>query len=192
MTFCKFSTEYTSNSFVQIENSFLSEFMPNAPENCVKVYLFGLYKCNNPLALDNNIESFSQILNLSQEDIVSCFLYWQELGLVQLLGTTPLEVRYLPVKHGSVKLKKFNKDKYKAFNMKAQELIARMITPLEYQEYYYLIESMHIEPDALLMIIDYCVKQKGDTVGYSYILTVAKNGGLCYNSTTHFYAQYSL
>lgn len=175
MAFCNFSSEWTQSNTTTIDNVFFSEFLPNAPENCVKVYLLGLYKCNNPLALDNNIESFSRILNLSEEDIVSCFLYWQELGLVTLVKVTPLEVRYLPLKNGSARLKKFNTDKYKAFNIKAQEIKGNMITPNEYQEYYYVIESMHMEPEAMLMVMQYCVNLKGNTVNHSYITTIAKN-----------------
>ena len=50
-----------------------------------------------------------------------------------------------------------------------------MINPNEYTEYYSVLESLHIEPEALLMIVKYCVNLKGDNVGYKYILTVAKN-----------------
>lgn len=175
MAFCNFSSEWTQSNTTTIDNVFFNEFLPNAPDNCVKVYLLGLYKCNNPLSLDNNIESFARLLNLSEEDIVSCFLYWQELGLVTVINVTPLEVRYLPLKNGSARLKKFNTDKYKAFNIKAQEIKSNMITPNEYQEYYYVIESMHMEPEALLMIMQYCVNLKGNTVTHSYITTVAKN-----------------
>ncbi len=176
MAFCKFSSEYVSNNSVQLDNRFINEFLPSAPENCTKVYLLGLYKCNNADQSDNNVESFARVLNLSEDDVISCFYYWQEVGLVQIINSNPLEVRYLPVKDGSLKLRHFNKDKYKAFNIKAQELLeGRMITPLEFQEYYYLIESLHMESDALLMVIKYCTEIKGNNVGYKYILTVAKN-----------------
>ncbi len=176
MAFCKFSSEFVSNNSIQLENKFINEFLPSAPENCVKVYLLGLYKCNNSEQSDNNVESFARILGLSEDDVISCFYYWQEVGIVQVINSNPLEVRYLPLKEGSVKLRRFNKDKYKAFNIKAQELLeGRMITPLEYQEYYYLIESLHLESDALLLIIKYCTDLKGNNVGYKYILTIAKN-----------------
>ena len=176
MALCKFSSEFISNNSITLDNSFIAEFMPNAPENCVKVYLYGMLKCFNPDSLDNNLDGFSRALNLSSEDIFSSFLYWQELGLVQILSKEPLDIRFMPVKSGSLSLKKFNVDKYKDFNIKVQELInGRMITPTEYQQYYILIESMHIEQDALLMIVKYCVELKGNNIGYSYILTVAKN-----------------
>ena len=50
-----------------------------------------------------------------------------------------------------------------------------MITPNEYREYYDIIERLHMEKEALLLVVDYCVKTKGNNVGYNYITTVAKN-----------------
>jgi len=176
MSCCKYSSAYISDNKTSIENVFINDFMINAPDNCVKVYLYGLYKCNNPESLDNNLTDMSRVLNISEEDIISAFMYWEDLNLVQIITKDPLEVRFLPVKKASNQLKKFNVEKYKSFNMKAQEILEkRMITPTEYQEYYYLIENKHIEPDALLMIIKYCVDIKSANIASSYILTVAKN-----------------
>ncbi len=173
---CKYSSEYISSNQTNIDNNFISDYMLNAPEHCVKVYLYGLYKCNNPESLDNNIDDIAKALNLSYEDTVSAFIYWEDYNLIQVVNKDPLEVRYLPIKNASSQIKKFNTDKYKAFNIKAQEIIEkRMISPSEYQEYYYLIENRHIEPDALIMIIKYCVDLKGANISSSYILTVAKN-----------------
>lgn len=174
MSFCKFANEFVSDKLVTIDNSFITDFMPNAPEGCLKVYLYGLSRCAG--GEDNSIDDFVRALNLSEEDVVSSFLYWQELGLVHVLNTTPIEVRYLPTKNASYLNKKFNKDKYKTFNVTAQEILSgRMITPNEYNEYYNLIESMNIEQDALVMIIQYCARLKGNNVNYSYIVAVAKN-----------------
>ena len=174
MSFCKFANEFVSDKVVTIDNSFITDFMPNAPSDCVKVYLFGLSKCVS--GGDNSIADFCNTLNLSEEDIISSYLYWQELGLVHVLNTTPMEIRYLPTKNASYTLKKYNKDKYKSFNVTVQDIISgRMITPNEYSEYYNLIESLNIEQEALIMIVQYCVKLKGNNVSYSYIVAVAKN-----------------
>ncbi|MBE5735142.1 MAG: hypothetical protein E7361_01690 [Clostridiales bacterium] len=176
MSCCKYSSEYISKNQTSIENVFINDFMLNAPENCVKVYLYGLYKCNNPESLDNNLSDISKALNYTEDDVISAFMYWEELNLVNIITKDPLEVRYLPIKNATSQLKKFNPDKYQSFNIKAQELLEkRMISPSEYQEYYYLIENKKIEPDALIMIIKYCVDMKGANIASSYILTVAKN-----------------
>ncbi len=176
MSCCKYSSEFISSNKTSIDNVFINDFMLQAPEKCVKVYLYGLYKCNNPDSLDNNILDIAKQLNYTPEDIISAFMYWEDLNLIQILSREPLEVRYLPIKNGSLHIKKFNVEKYKAFNTKAQELITgRMISPSEYQEYYYLIENKHVESDALIMIIKYCVDKKGGNISSNYILTVAKN-----------------
>ena len=176
MAFCNFSGDKISENSVLIDNAFFTEFLPIANESCVKVYLLGLYKCNNPLSQDNNLESFARILNMTEDDIISCFYFWQELNVVKIISQNPFEVRYLPLKKSSAKLKKFNPDKYKSFNLKAQELLCeRMITPKEFEEYYSTMESLHIENDALIKIIEYCIELKGQNVGYPYILSIAKN-----------------
>lgn len=174
MAFCKFSTESSLESSTLVDNKFISSYLPYAPDICVKVYLYGLYLCMGD-RFNNDIDNFAKTLNMSVEDVENCFLYWQEQGLVLVLNSSPIEVRYLPVKDKKFD-KKFSKTKYATFNKQMQEIIdGRMITPTEYAEYYTLLESFHIEPDALVMIAKYCTNLKGNNVGYAYILTIAKN-----------------
>lgn len=176
MSFCNFSTESVINDKVEIDNIFINDYLPIAPESTIKVYLFGLYMCSHATSSDNTIESFSRTLNLSEQDVLDCFLYWQEKGLVKVLSTYPIQIKYMPVKNAIDGTKKFNKEKYSSFNLQAQEIIkGRMLTPNEYIEYYTLLEAFHIEQEALLMIMSYCTKLKGENIGYSYIITVAKN-----------------
>lgn len=185
MAFCKFSTQIVKNNNVSIDPSFITDYLPNAPESCVKIYLYGLLKCTNPDSIDNTLQDFCDNLNFSQDDIISAFYYWQDMNLVQVLNVNPLEVRYLPIKNSLGVLKKFKIDKYASFNMAVQELIdGRMITPNEYNEYYSIIETYNMEPDALIMIIKYCIDYKGASVGYPYIVTVAKNWAMSDNIHT--------
>lgn len=174
MAFCEFSSEVVGKNSITIDNIFVTDFLPNASENCVKVYLYGLYLCST--SRDNSIENFAKAMNMSEEDLVSVFYYWQEQGLVQVLNIDPIQIRYLPVKNSLQKMKKYNVDKYTAFNISAQEIIGKkMLTPRELEEFYYLIENLNQEKEAVLKIIDFCVKQKGEGVSINYITTVAKN-----------------
>jgi len=144
--------------------------------DAVRVYLYGLYMCSSATRYDNTLEHFATTLKLSVDDITSAFLYWQDQGLVNVVSLSPMEIKYLPVKSGSARIKKFTSNKYSDFNAQVQAIIeGRMITPTEYSEYYAFMESMHVEPVALVMIVKYCANLKGNNVGYSYILTVAKN-----------------
>lgn len=176
MAFCKFSSELVLKNSTAIDNAFINDFMLFAPESAVKVYLYGLYKCQNADSYDNTIESFAKVLQLSPDDIESCFMYWKDQGLVTIIKTNPIEIRYLPVTTTNKNLKLIKKSKYDDFTKQVQELIeGRMLNPNEFDEYYSLMESLHIEPNAMIMIIKYCINLKGKNVGYSYILTVAKN-----------------
>lgn len=174
MAFCEFSSEVISSNVTSIDNVFLSDFLPNANGDYVKVYLYGLYKCSS--SRDNDLASFSKALQMSEEDILSIFYYWQEAGLVNVINVEPIMVRFLPVKSALSKMKKYNVDKYATFNISAQELIgSKMLTPRELEEFYYIVENLHMEQNALLRVIEYCVSIKGKNVSVSYIVAVAKN-----------------
>lgn len=174
MAFCEYSSEVVQKNCISVDNTFITDFLPNANGDYVKVYLYGLYLCSS--SKDNSIEMFEKNLQMERNDVISIFYYWQELGLVQVIDAVDIIIRYLPTKNAMQKLKKYNVDKYTSFNISAQELIgSKMLTPREFEEFYYLIESLGQEKDAVLKIIDYCVKAKGENVSVNYITTVAKN-----------------
>lgn len=174
MAFCEFSSEVVASTSTQIDNFFLSEFLPQLDGTYVKVYLYGLYKCS--AGKDNTLAGFAKSLQMSEDDVISVFYYLQELGLVNVINIEPIMVRYLPPKNATIKMKKYNVDKYSGFNISAQELIgSKMLTPRELEEFYYLIENLHMEKEAVLKIIEYCVRIKGKSASVSYIMAVAKN-----------------
>jgi len=176
MAFCQFSSESVISNTTNVDNIFINEFLPYANDTCVKVYLYGLYKCNTANSYDNTLESFSNILGIDKEDVYSAFLYWQDQGLVQVLATDPFEVIYNPVKSAISNVKKYKKDKYANFNLQLETILAgRTITLNEYYQYYEFMEQYRVEPEALILVLEYCVRAKGIKVGYSYVLTIAKN-----------------
>lgn len=176
MCLCKYSSSYIINDKTVVDNIFINNFLPDAPDLCVKVYLMGLSKCANSVAPDNNITNFANVLNVSEQDIIEAFKYWQEQGVVQIINTNPIEIRFMPLNSSLGTIKKFNIGKYTDFNIQVQEILnKRMITPTEFGEYYNVIEKHHIEPEALIMIVKYCADLKGENVSYPYIITVAKN-----------------
>jgi len=176
MAFVTFSSQHVIDNTTSVANTFIEEHLTSCNGDCARVYLYGLYMCGSSSRYDNTIEHFAKVLGLTEDDVTGAFLFWQEQGLVQVLSLKPMQVKYLPVRSGSSKIKKFTNDKYSDFNVQMQALLeGRMITTTEYQEYYAFLESFHVQPEALIMIAKYCIDLKGATVGYNYILTVAKN-----------------
>lgn len=176
MALCSYSSKLVMDGYTIIDNTFLNEFLPQSTGDDVRVYLYGLNLCSNPNDGDNNLDTMGKILSMTEDAILKSFIYWQEMGLVQIVSMKPLEIRFLPVKArgGSSKIR--NKEKYSDFNEQMQSIISgRMITPTEFNEYYSLIESYHFEAEALIMIANYCTKKKGTSIGYPYILAVARD-----------------
>lgn len=176
MPFVSFSSQHVIENTTAVSNLFINNYLPSCNGDCARVYLYGLYLCGSSSRYDNTLEHFSLTLNLSKEDVKSAFTYWQDQGLVQILAIEPIEIKFLPIKTGGIKIKKYATDKYADFNSQIQAILeGRMITPTEYAEYYSFLEYMHMEPSALIMIAKHCSTIKGTNVGYPYILTVAKN-----------------
>lgn len=176
MAFCKFSTEFIASSKTELDNIFINDYLPFAQPQYSVVYIYGLYLCNSN-SFDNSLENVAKVLNMSEEDVVKAYEYWEEQGLVQLLRVNPLQVTYIPLKNVITANKLYKPDKYTHFNQMANDIFMgkRSISKHEYQEYYDFLERFHFEPEALLMIMKYCVETKNSAVSYSYILTVAKN-----------------
>lgn len=176
MALCSFSSKLAMDGFTVIDNTFLNEFLPSATGDDVKVYLYGLNLCSNPNIEDNCIDTICKVLSLTENQVLDAFAYWQEMGLVQLVSSNPLEIKYLPIKTHSGGLKIRDKSKFSDFNKQIQKIISgRMINPHEFNEYYSLIESDHFEPEALLLIAKYCTSIKNNAIGYPYILAVARD-----------------
>lgn len=172
MNLCSLSKDLSESKETKINNLFFIDYLPYANDKQIKVYLYGYYCSENNL--DINLEQFSKNINLSIDEIKESFSYWQKLNLVQITTIDDFNVIYLPIKTSFVNVKKYE-DKYANFNVVAQSMFNRMISPNEYGAYYELMETKHIECDALLMIMKYCLETKGKDVSYPYILTVANN-----------------
>lgn len=174
MSFCSYSKEYSAQSYTDLDNAFIYEFMPEATGDAVKVYVYGLFLCKN-LNLEITLDTFCENLKLEKETVIDAFTYWEECGLLTILSQEPFEVNYLPISRLS-KPRKIKPEKYAAFSGSVQALIpSRMISVGEFTEYYNLLETYSIKPEAMLMIIKYCVDLKGDSIGYRYISTVVKD-----------------
>jgi len=67
----------------KIENLFISEYLPDAPGDYVKVFLFGLMYAQYELKPDRN--ELSKLLGLSVDEIAEAWIYWESRGLVKIL-----------------------------------------------------------------------------------------------------------
>ena len=174
VAFVSFSPQLALDNETRVPNIFMEEFLPKLQGDVVRVYLYGLYLCGSATRADNTATHFASSLRLSEADVHSAFTHLADLGLVQILNLDPIQVKYLPIHSAIKKIKLIKKGKFDKFNADIQAVMeGKQITPTEYSTYYSLMDSLGIEPDALVLVAKYCRDIKPNA-GYKYIERVVK------------------
>ena len=175
MAFCSFSKDI-DNAYTIVENKFITKYLPEADGFAVKVYLYGLYLCENTDS-DFSIASMAEVLKTDEEKIAAAFAFWQDYDLVEILSKSPFTVQYLPVKSAVGKPKKVRYEQYTDFNKELQrkmQKVGKFVSSGDYVKYMRFLEENNIQPQALLLIAEYCINKQGEAVSPSYIFNKAK------------------
>ena len=175
MAFAKFSSDFLMNNYTLVDNLFITELLPNLESDEIKIYIYGQYLCMNQ-SKDNSLEEMGKALGVAPSKIVETFQFFEDNGLVRIKSKMPLEVEYLCLKNQNQLPKKYKTGKYSDFSSHLQTLFpSRMLTPNEFNEYFGFLENYAMDQDALLMVVQFCIDTKGETVRYPYVLTIAKD-----------------
>lgn len=176
MALCTFSLDYNTEGYTMIDNAFINHYLPYADENALKVYLLGINLCQNPASEENNLDNMCISLDMTAEEVIKAFEYWEARGLIGIISRSPLRIRFNSPRSAFTPNRKFNKNKYSDFIENLQILFPdRTLSSNELYQYLSLIEDNNIEADAVLLIAKYCVDLKGVSIRYPYITAVAKN-----------------
>ena len=176
MAFCSFSKDCDDNSYVTVENKFITKYLPEADGFAVKVYLYGLYLCENAKS-DFGLKSMAEVLKTTETKIAEAFEFWEDYDLVQIVSKQPFAVQYLPVKSTTGRPKKVHYEQYTDFNKELQrkmQKVGKFVNSGEYGKYMRFLEETPLQPQALLLIVEYCINKKGETITPSYIFNKAK------------------
>ena len=175
MAFCIKEKQLIDGGVTAIDNKFILNYLPDAPDKCVAVYLLGLALSDSD-GTDNSLGTIAQKLDVTAEEVMAAYYYWDELGLVHVTTDNPPKVLYLSVRDSASALKKLKPGKYRGFNKEMQSAFeGRMINTTELFSYYEFLENTTFEPEALVAVAKSCVALKGKDINYRYVLTVARN-----------------
>ena len=175
MAFCSFSKD-NDNAYTIVENKFITKYLPEADGFAVKVYLYGLFLCENSDA-DFSVRSMAEVLKTTEEKIKETFAFWQDYDLVEILSKEPFTVQYLPVRSAIGKPKKIRYEQYADFNKELQrkmQKVGKFISAGDYIKYMRFLEENDIQPQAFLLIAEYCINKQGAAIAPSYIFNKAK------------------
>ncbi len=175
MAFCSFHKD-NDGAYTVLENKFITKYLPEADGFAVKVYLYGLYLCAHAES-DFSITSMAEVLRTTEEKIRQAFAVWEDYDLVQILSKEPFAVQYLPVHSAVGKPKKIHYEQYGEFNKELQrkmQKVGKFISHAEYVKYMRFLEDTSMQPQALLLVAEYCINKQGEGVSPSYVFNKAK------------------
>ena len=176
MSFCSFSKEYTENDYTLIENRFLTKYMPEADGFFVKVYLYGLLLCQST-ASDFSVASLAEVLKTTEDKIRDAFCFWENLDLVEILSKDPFAVSYLPVRTATGRPTRINYSRYADFNkelLRKMSAVGKDVGYAQSVKYMQFLDENEMQPQAFLLIVEYCISKQGEAVSPAYIFNKAK------------------
>ena len=176
MAFCSFSKDNDGNFYTIVENKFITKYLPEADGFAVKVYLYGLYLCENTDS-EFSLSSMAEVLRTTEDKIREAFAFWEDYDLVEILAKEPFTVQYLPVKSAVGRPKKIRYEQYADFNKELQrkmQKVGKFVSSGDYLKYMRFLEENTMQPQAFLLIAEYCINKQGEAISPAYIFNKAK------------------
>lgn len=177
MTEIRFYPDNTIFGVTALSNIFIEEYMRLAPGEYVKVYIYGLRRTYSPDGASVTAEELSSLLGMDKRTFFDALKYWAAQGIIEYNGDENApEIKYYNVyakiaERGTESEKLY---KYREFNQRAQLYFGtRYLTEDEYKKFQACVEDLGMEPDAVLMLIDYCVSRRGTGISANYISAAA-------------------
>ena len=160
MSFCSFAEGGAMFDTTPIENMFLLEYMPMAPEGYVRVYLYARMLSLHP-ELDGSLEKLAAALHMDEDAVYDAFTYWERQGLVKRVADRPPAYAILPLRAGTVNEMDDSYYKYRDFNSSLQAMFTkdRVIQPHESAMAVDWLTILGFDQDAVLRMVKHEIER---------------------------------
>lgn len=157
-----FDTKYAMFDITPVENQFILEYLPAAKGDYVKVYLYGLMRCYHPEE-DMNLDRMSHELNMTREDVINAFGFWERRRLVRRISDNPPKWQYVNIKQISTEgdvapdpdYAEFANALYEAFDKVRRLHGSELNTCFEWHE------DLRLPTEVIIMLLNHMVSVKG-------------------------------
>ncbi len=176
MKFLKGGAEYSLLT-TAVENIFISKYMPQAPGDYVKVYLYGLSLASAGLERDE--AGMAADLGLEEAAVRKALAYWEEKSLIETGHDGSLVFASLlgrqsgaedPAGGSPEEQAVSGEDSFKKILEHAESVLGRALNVKEMQEIVGWIEDIGVGEELIMKAFDYC--QDMEKTGISYISKV--------------------
>lgn len=155
-----------------VDNAFIVEFLPIAPDNALKVYIYGLMLATSA---NEDAADLETALGMSMANVLDAYRFWEKQGLVRIIDSNKINIQYLDVRTASKVEGSNTIGRYTELIAKLQAILGtRNLCGAELQKIYDWIDIFRFEPDAAVEIVRHCIEIKGARVNINYMDAVAK------------------
>ena len=159
MAFCGFARGAAMYDATPIENLFLTEYLPAAPELCLKVYLYARMLALHP-ELDATLADMAKALRTDEDAVLDAMAYWEQQGLARRVADRPPQFELTLVQGGGVSAMDRSYYEYRDFNNDLQGIFgANLLHPSEFSRAVDWINGLGFEQDAVLLAVRHEVEQ---------------------------------
>ena len=164
MPFCSFSKDSAMFDSTSIENMFLLEYLPTAPDGFLRVYLYARMLSLHP-ELGGDIADVAKALHMDEDAVYNAFHYWEQQGLVEKLSDRPAAYAMRPIRDKLVSVSSIDTDfyRYREYNSRLQDLFGEteLLSPRHYEKANDWLTVMGFEQEAALRILEYEFNKPG-------------------------------
>ena len=155
MAFCSFSDGVAMFDSTSIENIFLIDYMPTAPEGFIKVYLYFRMLAHHP-ELGGELADVARAMRMDPEEVCDAMDYWERKQLVRRLSDNPVSYELLPMLNaGSVDPMEREYYRYRDFHNSIQELFREPVKPQEHARAVDWLNVFGMEQDAITRLLSW-------------------------------------
>lgn len=163
MSFCSYGDGAAMYDVTPIENMFLLEYLPNTPEDFLRVYLYARMLSLHP-ELGDDLISMAKALHMEEDTVFNAFSYWEHQGLVRRLTDRPPTYQLLPLRaQGTTASSPMDRDyyEYREFNASLQTLFGadNLLHPQEYRLANDWLNILGFQQDAVLYMVEGEIKR---------------------------------
>ena len=164
MPFCSFSEGAAMFDVTPIENMFLLEYLPTAPDGFLRVYLHARMLCLHP-ELGQEIGDVARALNMDEDAVLNAFQYWEQQGLVEKLSDRPASYAIRPLRGDAAVRAEADRDyyKYREYNSSLQDMFgaAELLEPRHYKIANDWLNVLGFTQDAALRLLEHEMRLPG-------------------------------
>lgn len=157
---CRMSKQAFIHGITPISNMYIFEYLPDAPGDFVKVYLYAFMACFNQQNLEMN--DIARDLKMDSDVVRNAFHYWERRGLIMFSGGVFEFMPMQSVAPVNGAMSSGVQNKYKDFN-KALSLIMggdRLLKADDYMVAYDWLEVFGMDEECALTMISYAIHEK--------------------------------